>query len=349
MNQSYVKNKFGSILYSTIFIISFTVLSCSIFIVSSFKEPSSFDIESNTIKYVKGEGVVINGSDEVKVYNTENKQVENINLEEYIAGVVASEMPAEFNEEAIKAQAVAARTFYFSKRLSPCKEAKNHGAEICSSTHCQVYMRKDDITKKWGNEKAQDYWNKILSSVESTKGEVMIYGDEIVRYPQFFAISGGKTEDSLEVFSGDIPYLKSVDSSWDKNATKYSITEEIGMDKFIETINKKYPDAKLTKSNLKNKVKIESRSNADYVKNIILGEKIISGIEFRKLFNLRSANFNIEYGEGVVKINCKGYGHGVGMSQWGANFMGKDGKSYKDILKHYYSGIEIEKVVYKND
>lgn len=349
MNRNCVKNKFKTISYITIFIISFTVIICSIFIVSPFKEPSSFELDNDTIKYVKGEGVIVNGSDKVKVYNTDTNKVEEINLEDYISGVVAAEMPAEFNEEAIKAQSVAARTFYFSKRLSPCKTAKEHGAEICSSTHCQAYMSKDERVKKWGSEKAEDYWNKIVRSVEATKGEVMIYGDEMVRYPQFFAISGGKTEDSLEVFSGDIPYLKSVDSSWDKDATKYSTTKEIGVDEFIETINKAYPSSEITKSNLKNKVKIESRTSAGYVKNIMLGEKSISGIEFRKLFNLRSANFTIEYGDRVVKINCKGYGHGVGMSQWGANFMGKDGKSYKEILKHYYSGIEIEKVVYTSD
>lgn len=347
MNYNGAKNEFKVISYITIFIISFTIIICSIFIASPFKRTSSFELGDDTIKYVKDEGVIVRGSDKVKVYNTTTEKVEEISLEDYIVGVVAAEMPAEFNEEAIKAQSIAARTFYFSKRISPCKTAKEHGAEICSSTHCQAYMSKDERMQKWDSVKAETYWDKIVSSVKATEGEVMIYEDEIVKYPQFFAISGGKTEDSLEVFSGDIPYLKSVDSSWDEEATKYSTTKEIGFDEFVNTINKTYKDSGVTTANVKDKVKIESRTNAEYVKSIALGTKSISGIDFRKLFDLRSSNFTIEYGNDVVKINCKGYGHGVGMSQWGANFMGKDGKNYKEILKHYYSGIEIEKIVYK--
>lgn len=347
MNIDEVKRNIKAISYITTLIISFMIIICSVFLISPLNSPNSFELDNSTIKYVKGEGVIVEGSDKVKVYNTVTEKVEELNLEEYLIGVVAAEMPASFNEEAIKAQSIAARTYYFSKRLSNCKVASEHGAEICSSTHCQAYMTKEERMSKWESNKGEEFWNKISDAVNSTKGEVMVYDDDIVRYPQFFSTSSGKTENSIEVFSGDIPYLKSVDSPGEEGANKYSSIKELEVEKFVETINKSYSKSGVNKNNINEKVKIISRTEGGSVKEISLGSEKITGVEFRKLFELNSANFTLEYSNGVVKVNCKGYGHGVGMSQYGADSMGKNGKKYNEILKHYYSGIDIEKVIYK--
>lgn len=347
MRSDEIKNNFKVISYMAIFIISFMIIVCSIFITSPRGSTDSFEVEESVIRYVEGEGVIVKGNDKVKVYNTQSNKVEELDLEDYIVGVVAAEMPAEFSEEAIKSQSVAARTYYFSKRMSPCKAASEHGAEICSSTHCQAYMDKQERMDKWESSKGEGYWNKISSAVQATKGEVIIYGDELIRYPQFFSMSGGKTEDSINVFSGDIPYLKSVDSSWDENATKYSTIKTVSASEFAKTINASYSKSGVTNSNVQSNVSIVSRSEAGYVNEIKLGDTKISGVDFRKLFDLRSSNFTLDFQGDSVNISCKGYGHGVGMSQWGANFMGKEGKAYKEILKHYYTGVDIEKVIYK--
>ena len=184
--------------------------------------------------------------------------------------------------------------------------------------------------------------------MEATAGQVLIYNDELVENPKYFSVSAGKTENSVDVFSDDVPYLKSTDSPGEEAAPKYESNVEMKKSQFIKTINNSNPDAKLDNNNI-NSIKIISRTEGEGVKEISLGNINVSGVEFRKLFNLNSTDFNIEINSDVIKIECKGYGHRVGMSQWGANAMAKEGKSYEEILKHYYTGVEIGKVQFNND
>ena len=339
------ENDIKAIVGMTLFIVAFMIVMCSVLLINTNKNGNSFKIDEGSISYINGEGVVIDGDDTVKVYNSDSNKIEEYNLEDYIVGVVSSEMPAAFDIEAIKAQAVAARTFYFSKRLQKCPKAK--GAEICNTTHCQVYMSKEKRFSEWGNaSKAEEYWNKICEAVEATKGQVLVYDNSIVKYPQFFSTSWGKTEDAKEVFSNDIPYLKSIDSPGEENSKKYETNKDIKISEFIRIVNRNYPKAKLSTSNVQYNTSVISRTESGAVKEIKIGGEVISGIDFRKMFDLNSANFKIAFNNKTISISCKGYGHGVGMSQFGADAMAKEGKKYDEILKHYYSGVQIEKIKY---
>jgi stage II sporulation protein D len=218
-------------------------------------------------------------------------------------------MPANFNEEAIKAQAVAARTYYFSKRLSPCSEAE--GSDICNSTHCQVYISKEERMEGWAKSESENNWKKITSAVEATKGQVLIYNGDIVKYPQFFATSSGKTESAVDVLSDEVPYLQSIDSPGEEIAPKYETSIDIKMAELVNKINKVYPKANLTTGTAALKISIAARTDGGGVKEIKLGEESISGVKFRELLGLNSANFILEFSKDSVKISCKGYGHGV--------------------------------------
>lgn len=346
MNKGGMFKKSKIVIIMSFCILGFMIIFSVIFIVSPREVFNSYGIDENSIKYVKGEGVLVSGTDVVKMYNRKTDKIEEISLEDYIVGVVSAEMPANFNEEAIKAQAVAARTYYFSKRLSPCSEAK--GGEICNSTHCQVYMSKEERMANWAKSEAENNWKKIVSAVEATKGQVLIYNGDIVKYPQFFATSSGKTESAVDVLSDPVPYLQSIDSPGEEIAPKYETSIDMKMADLVNKINKVYTKANLTTGNAALKISIVSRTDGGGVKEIKLGEESISGIKFRELLGLNSANFTLEFSKDSVKISCKGYGHGVGMSQWGANAMAKTGEKYDSILKHYYTGVEIDKIKYNN-
>lgn len=305
-----------------------------------------FDISSNNI-VKRSEDIIFPLDGKIKLYNRDKDILEEIDLEEYIMGVVASEMPASFEEEALKAQAIAARTFYMNKRNKPCKDAEKKGAEICDSTHCQVYMDKKERIDSWNKKQAESNWSKIEKAVEDTKGQVLTYDGEVLEYPQFFAISSGKTEDAKDVFSYNIPYLKSEESKGEEIAPKYKTSIAISISEFVNKINEKYPKVKASKNNIQSLLKIKNYTEAGGVKEIQIGDENIKGTDFRQLFGLNSTNFTLEFIDNSVTVNCTGYGHGVGMSQWGANVMAKNGSNYEEILKHYYNGIEIQQIKYK--
>lgn len=303
-----------------------------------------FNLKNGDI--VKSSEITFPMDGKVKLYRKEEGKVEELDLEEYIMGVVASEVPANFNEEALKAQAVAARTFYMNKRINPDKESEKHGGEISDTTSCQVYMSKDERLAKWSSKEGESNWSKIEKAVLDTKGQVLTYDGVVLEYPQFFAVSSGKTEDAKDVFSMDVPYLKSEESKGEEIAPKFKSTISIQVNDFITKINGKYKDANMKNGNLDAQIKIESYTEGGSVKTIKIGNETIKGTAFRELFNLNSTNFTLNFDKDAVKINCTGYGHGVGMSQWGANAMANNGSSYDEILKHYYKGVEIEGISY---
>ncbi|WP_300385572.1 stage II sporulation protein D [Clostridium sp.] len=281
----------------------------------------------------------------IKVYMTKEDKIVEIPMESYVKSVVSGEMPVSFDIEALKAQAIAARTFVSSRKLTPCSQGK--GADVCDSTHCQVYIQKEERMEAWKDE-AIEYWDKIESAVNSTKGIVLTYENELVKYPQFFSTSSGKTENSIDVFSGDIPYLVSTESPGEEIAPKYAKDFPFTLDEFIEKINSKYASANLTKENINANIEIISRSDAGGIKEIRIGEEKVKGLEFRLYLGLTSTNFQYSIADNNIIFKCKGYGHGVGMSQWGANVMAKDNKGFEEILKHYYTGIELKEIKYKN-
>lgn len=299
------------------------------------------DDSTSVVKYK------FNGKEEkVKVYITSENKVKEIGLEEYVLGVVSGEMPAGFHIEALKAQAVAARTYTIShmKKFGGggCKNGK--GADLCDTVHCQVYKSKESRISSWPEKQRDELWKKIVQAVNETSGEVITYNGKLIASPFYFSTSSGKTENSQEVFSSSLPYLKSVSSPGEDVAPKYKSSKNINYNNFANAINSKFPKAKVSSSSLKTQVKVTERTEGGSVKTIKVGNVNVTGPQFRMALNLNSANFNISFLPQCVNIDCKGYGHGVGMSQWGANVMAKSNKKYKDILKHYYQNTEIEKI-----
>ncbi|NFN95704.1 stage II sporulation protein D [Clostridium botulinum] len=342
-------NKFNKdiklIILITLITLVMLILSPIVFLKSDFNIFKPFEINNSIVKETYK--IELPKNKKVKLYRKDKDKLDEIDIEEYIIGVVASEMPANFDENALKAQAVAARTYYINKLNNHCKEASKSEGEICDTTHCQVYMDKDERMKKWSEKDGNKNWDKIKKAVKDTEGQVLVYDGKVLEYPQFFAISSGKTENAKDVFSNDIPYLKSTDSAGEEIAPKYKSFIEVNLNDFIDKINKNYSNLNLSKDNIGSIMNIISYTEGGSVKELKIGDQIIKGTEFRNLFNLNSTNFSWTIKDNIIKIDCTGYGHGVGMSQWGANAMAKEGKKYDEILTHYYNGVEIKNITYK--
>lgn len=294
------------------------------------------------------EAEVIRGErlETIKVYNSRSKKLIEVGLEEYIKGVVASEMPAKFHLEALKAQAIAARTYALSRTLKFSQGHPDHKkAPLCSSTHCQAYNSKEDLEELHGKKWIEDYWHKIEEAVESTSYLVLYYEGKIIE-PLYHSTSGGKTEDAVHVFALDSPYLQSVDSPHEEEAPRYKDIKTFTVEEFIKILNGKFKEVKLTEKNFLEKIKLVEKTPSGRVKKIAIDKTTVEGRDIRDLLELNSTNFTISYDEKIklIEVVTYGYGHGVGMSQWGANGMANKGKKYEEILKHYYSGIDIEKM-----
>ena len=245
-----------------------------------------------------------------------------LDLNDYVTGVVASEMPALFNEEALKAQAVAARSFATSKM-------ENNFLELTSGISDQVYSPNFKLKEKW-NDDYNKYYNKIYNCVKSTHNEVIKRDNKILR-TYYFSMSNGYTENSQTVFNDTT--FTSVKSLENENTPNY---------KFQKTFSSSELNKLLNVSNID--IQNIERSETNHVKSITINNKTYTGIEFHKLLNLRSTDFTIQKQDNNYIITTIGYGHGVGMSQYGANQMAKEGSSYKEILNHYYENTEISEI-----
>lgn len=265
----------------------------------------------------------------VSVLNHLSGVTESMSMEDYLIGVVAAEMPAIFEPEALKAQAVAARTYSVYKQGS-----QEHTADVCTDyNHCQAYLTDSDMHTNWGTD-YEFYREKIKNAVYSTQGELLTYNSEPVM-AVFHSMGGGKTESSADVWGSQLPYLVSVESPGEETAANYRSEVVVPFEEFKEKILTEYPTAKID-SFLD--ISQPTLTQGGHVKSIIAGSVSIPGTKIRTLFNLRSTKFDITFHEGSIKFSVTGYGHGVGMSQYGANAMAKEGKTYKEILSHYYPG-----------
>lgn len=260
----------------------------------------------------------------ITIYRS-NGTILEIELEEYLIGVVASEMPASFNIEALKAQAIVART-YALKRI-------NDNKILTDTTSTQVYKDNYELKKVWEND-FDKYYNKIKNAVENTKGLVITYNNKLID-AVYHSTSNGMTEDSIYVWNYSIPYLKSVNSEYDKTVSSYEKTITFTYEKISKILN--------TTIN-KDTIFTLIRNESNRVKEVKVNDIILNGTTFRNLLSLRSTDFEIDLLEDKVKITTYGYGHGVGMSQYGANAFANKGYSYKDILNHYYTNINIKKM-----
>lgn len=273
---------------------------------------------------------IIHNEKTIRVYRSESKKVEKIPFEEYIVGVIAGEMPLYFKEEALKAQAVASRS-YALKRM---EYNKNKNYDVVDNTNNQVYLDNDYLKKAWGNNYIANI-NKIRKVVNDTSCEYLDYNNSVVD-AFFFSTSTGKTENSIDVFNISLPYLKSVSSEWDQNVSPvffdfYTFT----LESFYKKLNIKY--------NEKLNIEIIDSTSAGRIKTLKINNVNFTGSKISSLFGLRSTSFNIKQDKNNVNITTTGFGHGVGMSQYGAQGMAIEGYKYNEILKHYYSGVKIKK------
>lgn len=275
------------------------------------------------------------GSDiPIKVYRTDLEKIVTMNLEDYILGVVAGEMPASFHTEALKAQALAARTYTMLRmnRFGGSGCSKYPGAEICTdSTHCQAYRNPAAIKQGL---------DKLKEAVYGTAGEVIVYDNRLID-AVFHSTSGGKTENSEEIWSSKVPYLRSVVSSYEEHSPKYIAQQEISIDNFISCIKKLDSGVIINKKNIKNEIKILERSEGGRITNIQVGNKTFKGMDVRNALGLNSSNFNYTISGDTILFTVVGSGHGIGMSQYGADGMARNGASYRDIVLHYYQGVDI--------
>ena len=336
-----MKNILVSIGAFVIFIILLPVIFLFSAKDGTLKSPDGFKLSEQDKIFNKK----VEGEPTINIYMSDEKKVIKLNLEDYVRGVVAGEMPVNFSYEAIKAQAVAARTYAVAhmEEFGGSMYNKKIGANLTDTTANQVYLTKEERYSSWPKNKADEYWNKITKAVEETKLEVLTYDGKLVMAPYYFSTSGGKTENAVDVFGKDIPYLRSVESSGEQIASRYTSTKKYSYSDFINIINKNYKGASLTTKNIKSSVKVLQRSDGGGVMKIKIGSITLTGRDVRTIFGLNSTDFTIEL-NGSAVFNCIGYGHRVGMSQWGADVMALDGKNYKVILKHYYTGVNIDKL-----
>lgn len=255
------------------------------------------------------------------IVNMSNYGLENILLSEYLNGVIACEMPALFHDEAIKAGIVAARTFYLYKYESDNDYKPSNGD--------QCFFSESKRKENW-RDNYELYNEKILNNINLTKNEVITYNGSVIK-AFYFSMSNGYTEDAVNVFKKSEPYLVSVISDYDKDVKNNISSKSISVNEFKEKLN---VDNDIVINNI-------VRDSSNRVSKIVINNVNYDGVYFRKLFDLRSTDFEIEFNEQEVIITTRGYGHGVGMSQWGANEMAKMGYKYKDILKYYYKDVEI--------
>lgn len=258
---------------------------------------------------------------EVKIYRTAEKRYETISFEKYIEGVVASEMPSSFHFEALKAQAVASRTFALGRI--------NAGSKLCDSVHCQVYRSKDISPR-------------TKRAVRATSGQVLTYDRELAASALYFASSGGNTENAEDVFVNATPYLVSVSSSFEPGATHKKEKVSLTVKAFTAKMKSSFPDVNfgtIKKSN----IEIKSHSKGGRVKTIKIGKALLSGSDVRRALKLYSTRMFIKFKDGRIIITTSGSGHGVGMSQYGAEGFARRGKDYREILAHYYRGTKVSK------
>ncbi|MUV37370.1 Stage II sporulation protein D [Lentibacillus sp. JNUCC-1] len=265
----------------------------------------------------------------VNVMRSGSEDIEKVPLENYVAGVVSAEMPAEFELEALKAQALAART-YIVNHLQ--HQENQEDAAITDTISHQVYKSDTELRERWG----KDYnWKmeRIREAVSETEGEVLTYNDVTIT-PAFFSTSNGYTENSEDYWENELPYLRSVESPWDTSSPKYLDQKTFTLEDIEQALGVQLPKQSAVPMTI-------TRTESGRVQSLALGDETLSGRKVREKLDLRSSDFSIKQKNNHFIFTTKGFGHGIGMSQYGANGMAQEGKTYKDIVAHYYQDVKI--------
>ncbi|WP_165998608.1 stage II sporulation protein D [Bacillus sp. Cs-700] len=270
---------------------------------------------------------------DVPVFRSDQKKTISIPIEDYVKGVVAAEMPSDFNLEALKAQALTARTFVVTKLKNPSANLPDQ-AVVTDTIQDQVYKDQAQLKKAWGEE-FDEKFARIEEAVQATSGQILTYEGNPI-YASFFSTSNGYTENSEDYWENKAPYLRSVESPWDVDSPKYEDKATFTVAEFEQKLG-----VDLSNNSIGS---IENLTEGKRVAEVSVGGKTFTGREIRDLLGLRSSDFTWERVGDTINVVTKGYGHGVGMSQYGANGMAEDGKAYADIVKHYYQGVAISEM-----
>jgi len=315
------------------------------------KEATFAETENNEVQSEQVKGEQTQATEEqydyekyktIKLLHTSNNEVEELNIDEYLYGVVSSEMPASFEKEALKAQATVARTYTIYQIVN--NSSKHENADMCDDFGCcQAWISKDERMAKWDTAEAESNWNKIVEAVNSTKGKIVTYNSQPIN-AFFHANSGGITESSLNIWGGiDYPYLKSVETAGEEGYTQYASEVVLSHQELLSKIQSKYEDCEINFEE-QNCIQILEYTSSGRIKTIKLGNKEMAGTEARTLLGLKSTNFTFIITDENVTFTVIGYGHGVGMSQTGADVLAKSGSNYEEIIKHFYTDVEIIEV-----
>lgn len=280
-------------------------------------------------------------NDTITVFLSSQNQNVEMDMFEYVCGSVAAEMPLAYHEEALKSQAV---TCYTNALRLKINTEKTNQADISDNTAIhQGYIDEAQRREKWGND-FEKYESKLKNVVNSVKNEAIYYNDQLI-VAAFFAISCGKTENSENLWSENVPYLKSVESPGDCLSPQYATSVSFSLEEFISRMKTKETDFYI--ESLTNAITITEASPSGTVLKAQIGDKSYTGEEIRSIFSLRSPVFTVVLTENSVTFNVLGYGHGIGMSQYGADYFARQGYTYKEILTHYYTGVTIANSVGK--
>ncbi|WML46221.1 stage II sporulation protein D [Neobacillus sp. PS3-40] len=328
-----IKTKPLIVLLSILFVVTLIIPAV---LVLPFSEGKSSGKLGETLTHAPSKNVnavpTADAGVEVAVYRFSKSKIENIPLENYLVGVVAAEMPAEFGDEALKAQALTARTYIVKQMLSKDHPELPKGAVVGDTVINQVYNSDDELKKIWGI----DYsWKKekILKAVRATSGQIITYKGQVIS-AMFFSTSNGYTENSEDYWPNSFPYLRSVASPWDKESPKFNNQKILSVQEFETKLG-----VKLSGSTTIGK--ITDRTAGKRVGEVNIKGKVLTGREIRERLDLKSSDFSwVRKGNNII-ISTRGYGHGVGMSQYGANGMASEGDNYQEIIKHYYQGVDI--------
>ena len=265
----------------------------------------------------------------IRVKNDKTGIIKELPFEEYIKGVVAGEMPSTCELEALKAQAVASRSYAMYQMTA----TKNKEYDVVNTTANQVYLTDEELKNNWKEDYPKKI-NKIKRAIAETNGEYLTYDGQIVN-AMFFSTSVGATENSEEVFVSALPYLRSVDSKWDEQSPAYTDTYTFTLEEFYKKLNLPFSQTL--------KIEVIEKTSTGRTKTLKINNEEMQGRDFATKLSLRSNYFDIVQNQNNITITTKGFGHGVGMSQYGANGMAKEGYKYDQILKHYYKNTEIKK------
>lgn len=281
----------------------------------------------------------------IRVYMPETDKIVEMNLEDYIKGVVAAEMPAEFELEALKAQAVAARTVAVKNMVSfGGSGLPGHpGADVSADfKQSQAWLSETKLKERWGANYGR-YWTRVSQAVEQTGGQIITYSGEPIN-AVFHSTSGERTASAQEVWGFDYPYLQSVACKWDQQSPRYSDTKAIPLAEIEQRLG---PDAGVMAAAQNGSgavARIIDLTGSGRVDKIRIGSKVLSGIALREKLELRSANFTVEQSGDKMIFKTIGYGHGVGLCQYGANGMAKEGRDYRQIVTYYYTGVTLRNI-----